>query len=390
MERFEESFNPFDLANGAADKTSPPPDFDGPVKNRRVTDPLCLLVGLGLWGVATWMGIWSIQEGSYNTFVKPSDYKGRICGFDTDANGDVLPPLLHPVDYLSNGKCVTECPTGGNLEPSRRSDLICKDDDDLLAITGCASGGAISNDLDALITCGGCMYAWGTTQKKYQCLPQSVSDVIEKVNDVAEGQGLEPLSKWTRFKLQSYITSFVNDLHTSTYIVAGSIGGSALLGLLGLVLYLIPRCIPVTVWGSAVLVPFALGGGGAFLWLLSSSYGDDQSGVHSDMKAIIMLILAITSWVFAGIAALSIFILRKNINLSIALTQAGTRAIREIKLCILFPVIQTAFFALFLGIMTLWLIYFSTTAVSIEETDNVFGSEITYKSQKYTMFGHYK
>lgn len=386
----ETGFSPFDLANGAAEKISPPPDFDGPVRNRRMTDPLCLLVLLGVWGVATWIGIWSLQEGNYDIFVHTADYKGRICGVDDNGNGDVLPPLLHAVDHLSNGICVDECPTQYSLEPTSRSDLFCKDDADLLAMEGCISGTEISNDPDTLITCGGCMYVMGVKKMKNQCVPGSVDEVINKVNEVAEGQGLEPLAEWTRFKGPTLITRIVNDLHTARYILIGAIVGSALAGLLVLMLHLFPKCIPFTVWVSAFLVPCVHGGGGTLLWFLSSTYEIDQTGIHSDFKALVMKILAITLWSFAGVFLLSVIFLRKRMALSISLTKAGTRAIREVKLCILFPVLQSLLYVSFLGTFTLWFIYLSTTGVFVEETETVFGNDITYTFKQFTTFDQYK
>jgi hypothetical protein len=390
MENPEENFSPFDLANGAAEKLSPPPDFDGPKRNRRITDPLCFLVIFCVWGVATWLGAWSLQKGNFNTFVHPADYKGRICGFDKDSNGDELPPLLHVADHCSNGVCVDECPTESNLEPTSRSELICKEEEDLLTMNACLSGGGISDDPDVLVTCGGCMYAMGTRKMKFECLPESVSEVIAKVNAAAEGQGADPYTDWERFKLQPYVTRFMKDLHTSFYVVLGSFGGSALLGLSFLLFFCIPKLIPYTVWASAVLVTATFGGGGAFLWFLSAAYDDDLSGVHSEIKVLAIKVLAIVSWIIAGMFLVSVIILREKINLTISLTKAGTRAIREVKLCVLFPLLQVIFYTIFVGIMTLFMVHFSTTGEFVEETENVYGNDVTYTIQKFTAFAHYK
>lgn len=386
----DEHFSSFDLANGAADKISPPPDFDGPVRSRRITDPLCFLVLLGTWGVTSWMGVWLVQKGNYNTFVLPTDYKGRVCGFDKDDNGNELGSLWHPVDSLSNGVCVEECPTQTNLAPSDKSEMICKDDEDLLAIDGCLSNADISDDPDVLLTCGGCMYSMGINQMKYKCIPENVGDVIDSMNSVAEGKGFEPLTGWGRFGLESYITTFMTDLHTSFYVVIGGVGGSALLGLLFLGLFLVPRCIPFIIWGSTALVPFAFGGGGAFLWLLSRTYNQDNSGVHSEFKTLLMKVLAIAFWSISGILLIIIILLRQKINLAIALTKAGTRAIREIKLCFLLPILQFFSYAILLGVMAVSAVYFATTGIFVEETENVFGKDVTFTTQKFTTFAHYK
>ncbi len=397
MENPEDIFNPFDLANGAADKLSPPPDFSGPVRRRRITDPLCLLILLSIWGVATWLGVWSLQNGNYNILIHPTDYKGRICGFDVDSSTGVeLPPLWHVVDHLSNGVCVDECPSESNLEPSTRSDLICKDDGDLLAMGGCLDSngtGSISSDPDTLIACGGCMYATGTNRVKHNCVIDSADAVaaIEKFNVIADANdGLEPLTEWVGSGLFPYILQFLKDSHTAFYVVVGSFSGSALIGLMFLVMFLFPKCIPFAVWTSAILVPAAFGGGGVFLWFLSSAYTNDESGTHSDSKAMVVKVLAIVAWSIAGIFLFSLIFLWKKIGLAISLTKAATRAMREVKLCILFPVIQTVFYAIFLGVMALWFIYLSTTGNFVEETESVLGNDVTYTQQNFAVFAHYK
>lgn len=386
----EEYFSPFDLANGAAGKLSPSPDFDGPVKRRRITDPLCLLLLLGLWGVATWIGVWSLQNGDYNIFLRPTDYKGRVCGVDTDDNGVVLPSFIHISDTLSNGVCVNECPTEMNLAPTSRSDLICKDESDLLSMNTCLSGSNISNDPDTLISCSGCMYAMGVNQIKNQCLPGSVSPVIASINDVLESKGLGPIDGFNRIKQQSYIIKLMDDLHTSILVVAGAIGGTTICSLMILILYLVPRCIAFVIWFTALLVPGVFGVGGFFLWLLADRYANDETSLYPRYHVLFITFSAFFFWSLGGISLISLIDLRKKINLTIDLTKAGSRAIREVKLSFLFPIVQVVFYGTFLATIGYWLINFSTTGVFVEQTETVFGSDIIYTVKKFTTFEHYK
>jgi len=391
MDNPEEFLSPFDIDNGAADKISPPPDFDGPVRKRRITDPLCFLVLAGMWGVATWLGVWTLQKGNYSLLVNPIDYKGRICGVDEGSNGVILPSKWHAVDQLSNGVCIDECPTEINLEPASRSDLICKDDVDLLLMAACLDGGAISDDPNVLVTCGGCMYSVGIKEMKHDCVPESVADVVNKFNVAAEALALDPLTDWTRFKLQSYITRFFKDMHTALSIVAGiGIGCTIFFSVLFLVLFMFPKCIPITVWVSAILVPLTLGGGGAFLFFLSSDYEEDQSGVHSEFKALAVKVLSFATWAIAGIFFIVLFILRQKINLAISITKAAVRAVREVRLCITFPFLQLVSFLFLFIAMVLYSALLATTGVMTTQTDAVFNNEVEFTAQEFTSFGHYR
>lgn len=203
-------------------------------------------------------------------------------------------------------------------------------------------------------------------------------------------QGLESLTEWTRFNLRSYLTRLFYDLHTGFYVLLGGLGGSALIGFLTLVLHLYPNYIAFTVWASAISVPLGFGGGGAFLWFLSSTYEEDQSGIHSEFGTFAPKILTYVMWSLAGIFLVSLVVLRQKITLSIALTKAGTRAIREIKMCVLFPILQFVLYTIFLGIMAVWFINFSTTGVFVEKTESVFGYDITYTVQKFSTVAQYK
>lgn len=47
---------------GMQDKLRVPPDFDGPVRDRKCTDIIFMLAIIGLWVVMTGVGISSVKE----------------------------------------------------------------------------------------------------------------------------------------------------------------------------------------------------------------------------------------------------------------------------------------------------------------------------------------
>ena len=392
MESLQDDLSPFDLAMGAANKLDPPADFDGPVKQRRVTDPLCLIFLLANWGITSLIGVWSLQNG--DTLIHPVDYKGRICGVDKRSNGQLLPSYWYPVDALSSGVCVDECPIASMFEPTSKSQLICKDVEDLLTMDGCALSGAIvATDLSVLVTCGGCMFQTESKQLNDYCNPVSVSSLINKVNEIAVGQGKEALEGWKNFEYASYIQRLVRDLRTSFPIIAGAgFGGAVFFGFIFLLMARYPACIAPITWTSAALLPAVLGGAGTFLFFLADVYKLDQSGMHSNFRATSVLILAYIAWSFAGIMLFSVVILRKKISRAISITKAATRAISEVTFVPLFPIVQTIVYAVMIGCIAFWFLMLAASRSSAEEevaTATVYGYELSYYSQTYTVIAHY-
>jgi len=390
METPEDSLSPFDLAMGAANKVDPNPDFDGPVRNRRFTDPFCLIFLLVTWGITSWIGVWSIQNGKYDTLSHPVDYKGRVCGVDKGLNGQVLPSFWHPVDALSNGVCVDDCPTSSNFAPNSRSELFCKDDEDLLTMQGCTQSGTVLIDLSLLVTCGGCTFQTESKSLNGYCNPLSASSIIDKVNEAAVNQGMEALDEWKNFKYASYIQRLMRDLIISFPIIGGAgVGGAAFLGLLFLLMARCPSCIAPLTWISAVLAPAALGGGGTFLFFLADAYALDQSGMHSSFKATFVLILAYAIWSLAGVVLFSIVIMRKEICNAISIAKAASRAIREITFVPLFAIGLTVAYALMIGVLTFWFLMLAASRSSTETVTTVFGFELTYTAQEHPILAHY-
>ena len=387
---FHETFNPFDLANGAANKLDPPAGFDGPVRTRRVTDPLCLIILLATWGVTIWIGVWSIQNGDIDVLVHPADYKGRLCGVDKDSSGQVLPAFWHPVDTVSNGICVDECPSQSNLEPASIDDLVCKENDDLLAIVGCSSDETVSNDPSVLVTCGGCMYEIGSHSLNGHCTPMSITPIISKVNGEAEAQGLDTSETFQNFENRFYIKTLMRDLRTSFPIVSGmGFGGSIFLGLICLVLFRFSCCIAPLIWISAGLVPLVLGGAGTLLFFLANDYELDQTGLHSNFKVLVVKVLAYGTWALSGIMLFVVVIMKTQIRHAISISKAASFAIKEVTFVFTVAIAQTFAFTLLVGSLAFWMLMLASSKTFTMESSNMFGYEISHISQSYSVLANY-
>lgn len=80
---------------GMNEKLRAPPDFDGPIKDRKCTDiPFTLLI-IALWVAMTVVGITSIQEVNFrfvNKLLASTNLSSRVCVYP------VLPGLCKPLE----------------------------------------------------------------------------------------------------------------------------------------------------------------------------------------------------------------------------------------------------------------------------------------------------
>ncbi|CAM9466342.1 unnamed protein product [Ectocarpus sp. 8 AP-2014] len=85
------------------DKLTAPPEFDGPVRDRKCTDIIFTLAIVIMWVTMTAVGISSVQQGDVRELLAPTDYEGmgiggflnssRLCfTHQRPLNGDAVPP----------------------------------------------------------------------------------------------------------------------------------------------------------------------------------------------------------------------------------------------------------------------------------------------------------
>lgn len=384
------ALSPFDLVNGAANKLDPPAGFDGPVRTRRITDPLCLLILFSMWGITTWIGVWSIENGNIDALIHPADYKGRLCGIDEDSNGTTLPSHWHPVDIASNGVCLEECPPESILEPTSINDLICKEDDDILQIEGCAKDGTLSNDPSVLVTCGGCMYQIGSSALNFHCTPVFITPLVSKVNGEAKLQGLDTTDAFQNFDYASYTQRLIRDLRSSYPVVFGiGCGGTILIGALFLLLIRYSSLIGPLIWTSAGVGPLVLGGAGTLLFFLSNDYSLDDTGLHSNFGALFTKIVAYTLWALTGITLCSLVIMKEKISQAISVSKAVSRAVNEMPLVFVVAISQTIAFILLIGSLSYWMLLLAAPKTFDAETSTIFGNEVSHISQAHPVLVYY-
>ena len=387
MFKASKNLTQFDMDMGGAEKLSPPAGFKGPPEKsqRRITDLLCLITFLGTWGFATYIGIWSLQDGNFDTLVHNPDYRGRLCGIDLDSYGNPLPSKLHTVDLLSNGICVYECPSKSVLNPVSSSELMCKEIIDLEQMPQCLRNGTLSEDPEILLTCGGCFYQMETIEIKGRCEPKTFEPVMSQLNKVAENLGFEPLPlNWMSKNTNSYLKRLLTDLYESRFIIAfAGFGGSILLSIFALSVLRHQLTLKIAVWISALFFPITLASIGVVMHFILRSYRTHPTKLHSDTKIIILQIFTYLIWIFSGLIMCTVIYMRNRINLAISITKVAVRAISDVKHSILFPFIQFGCYAIFLFVWGLWLLLAISTGKKMNHQETVFGSTIEYTMYKY-------
>ena len=387
MFKASKNLTQFDVDMGGAEKLSPPAGFKGPPEKsqRRITDLLCLISFLGTWGLATYIGIWALQDGNFDTLVHNPDYRGRLCGIDSDPYGNPLPSKLHTVDLLSNGICVYECPSHSVLNPTSSSELMCKDTIDLEQMPQCLRNGTLSEDPEILLTCGGCFYQLETIEIKDKCVPKSLEPAMIQLNKVAQNLGFEPVPLgWMTKNTNSYLRRLLTDLYESRYIIAfAGFGGAIFLSIFALSFLRHQITLKITVWISALFFPISMAGFGVVMHFMLRSYRSHPAKLHSETKIAILQTLTYIIWIFSGLTICTVIYLRNKINLAISITKVAVRAISDVKHSILFPFIQFGCYALFLFVWGLWLLLTISTGTKIQYQETVFGSTIEYTTYKY-------
>jgi len=382
----------FDKEMGANEPLyAPSPDFDGPVPKteRRITDPLSALLLLAAWGYFLWVGVWSVRNGNPDEVFYPQDYRGRICGVDQDVNGKRLPSLWHPTDILGNGRCVDECPSVNVFNPVDASELMCKDEVDLLGMAACLNNdGEVSDDTNTLIFCGGCMFELGTVQSKSNfCQPRSNDDVLHQINVAAAKAGAsELMTEYQLYQNMPALWRFVQGAISYKQLLLGlGLGGAAFLGMVSLFLLQLPRTIAGTIWTSIFLLPICMAYGGYLFYTIAQDYSSgDYPGVQSDMNPAGIKTLACMIWIASGMIIVAVARLRRRIEHIIAIAKVAAISTRSIPETFISPIVQLVGYFIFLLFLCSFLVYLASTGTIVDDTAEGFGNEIAFASYQYS------
>jgi len=363
-----------------------PDSFNGPLRERKVTDPLFALLLFLTWLAAGGIGYWALENGDPFTLILPFDYKGRYCGMDVDSNGVILPSFYYPVDVLGNGVCVNKCPEQNLFKPNFRSELHCKDDEHLLEMIGCSWNEEIVNDVNQLVVCGGCMFQVDSIQAMNFCVPRSVIELLQQVDVIANATGFDPIQKLDIPEIIPFMERFAQDIWNSITVVLGfGIGVAMAFGLIFLVLLRIPALAELIIWGAAISTPVLLFFGGYYCRQLGKDMQENPPDLkYGDTYVKVVEYLVYVLYIGAAIIACLLLFLRRRIQLAISLNKAAAKAVIAFPLTVVYPIFQLGGYLILIVPWFIIMIFLSGTGEAIEKTQEIFSHNITYTSYDYT------
>ena len=360
-----------------------PVDFGGPVKRRGFTDVFFLVLLLSTWAITSWIGVDSIRNVDFDTVRNPIDNNGRICGVDKDSEGNTLGGYWYPVDSQNNGICVDECPSEDSFSPTSRTDLICKDNQDILNMEGCNSNGILlDTNVNVMVTCGACMFKTKAIKFNRYCNPVSISPLMDTFNEAVIGSANEEIAQWRNFVFAFFIDKVVKDLIVAAKVVGGvGFGGSFVLGLVFVFFFMCPCAIGPLVWMSNLLSATVFSGIGALFLFLADEYEKDEGGKYTKTEALFVLVLAYASWIVGGRILLSTLCMRKEIGNFIGLAKVASVAIKDATFSPFLAIASSISYLIVICAFTLWLVAIAVSKESKEEAGSAFGFEMTYTKE---------
>jgi hypothetical protein len=300
------------------DKLVASADFDGPTRDRRCTDVLCLGLLFIMWGVMTGIGVYAVQEGDFRLVLYPLDYDGNVCGTDFGSTDMTDYPNLYYINSFTGGVCVSECPTVSdklaseldtNLTESPAIDLrtfvtyggVWQTDGALLEedflqvgnysgsedVLFCSEDSCFpdSDDVSASWSSSGvrkgfgyAYYAGDTFELLWRCYytTQAERQIEEAVSDGSGGLAVvdDLTAAWNKI---------FADMYTARrYVFGFGFGLSTAISFVYIFLMRIPMLLDLMIWGSLLVTILLFFIGGYYSWKLAVDWDDADPQVVGD------------------------------------------------------------------------------------------------------------
>ena len=420
----------------AHEKLRAPPDWSGPVEKRSCTDLLCLLLIVASWAAMTAIGVYAIDKGDYRLVLYPLDYDGNVCGVNYGDRDMTEYPYLFYTNFVS-GVCVKECPS---LQGQTQDNLT--DVNTLITYTGVWQsewGPEVSADfvqmadysytleesssgslLDSITTVdvnnfqcttdlcfptdsvkqswvstgisegyGFAYYLTDTYPLLGRCfLTSEARSRLAELTGTASNQEESIATESSDLQSASdFISNLYGDLWTSKYyILMFGFGLSLVVSLTYMFLLRIPCLLSLLVWLSILALIGVFGIGGYYALTLVDEWEAADPPVVRDDQITVTKYGSYACFVIAGLMFLLACCLRKQIQLAVQCVKQAGKAINNMLLILLLPVIQGVCFLLF---VIAWAIYGSYLAslgeITITQMEVPFSNyEIPVRTYEYS------
>lgn len=378
------------MGKEGTEKLQAPPDFSGPVENRKCTDILCTLLLVLTWAAMTGLGLFAVSNGDYRVIVYPMDYDGNICGTDYGAIDMKEYPYLYYVNSYSGGVCVKQCPsienltdvytavTYGGLYQVNGSATLPPDAIQVADYSSSPDAQYCTEGVGGMNTCypfgdarlswtapgfnqgwGYAYYALDTTQVLWRCIP--TLDAIDRLKEetswstaVQNATNKTGEADWLAIADEggTFWSNLFADLWTAKEWIFGfGFGVSLLVGFVYAFFLRIPGVLPFMVWGSLLLTIGIFFGVG----YSSYNYADTKEAESIDLVVLsseqtvqALRIAAYALWAIGALCLVLLCVLRKQIVLAMGCVKEASRSISAMPIIILFPVLQAGGFIAFM------------------------------------------
>jgi Plasma-membrane choline transporter len=365
------------------DKLVAPPDFDGPTKNRHCTDVLCFLLLVVSWVAMTAVGYYAVMNGDLRLVLNPLDYDGNVCGTDFAANMTDYPKLLY-VNHQTGGVCVKECPNLENVTADNLTDvrtLITYDGifqldgaelpkdaiqvgnySNANASLSCTSNTCFPNDSVELSWVspgirkgfGYAYYATSTFELLSRCYTTKAAErrLAELVEPeaITTGNGTIPTTAVDKNVVQDtfdFTTRLFADVYLARkYVFGFGFGLSMGVSIVYLFLMRLPGLLTAVVWASILSTITICLGGGYYAWTKAAEWRETDYVGNRGAN----LTTAFSVFLFALGAILIILTctLRRSIMVAITCCQEAGKAVNQMVIILLVPVLQSIGLLVFL------------------------------------------
>lgn len=341
-------------------------------KRRGCTDCFCILLIVIIWVGLTILGFIatgvitndSIPAGNPNRLLYATDYNGHICGTGNQADNPYAYYMLDGITVV----CIDKCPT--SLD---KSTFYCKSEYQSIADASPILGLGLTSYY-------ACMFSITTEETLNRCIPNlSSSDKTTLSTDY--DIDIPDISSTTG---SGWFNTFIADVYNNLGLIFGfGIGIATALSFIFLYGLRIPGLLTVVIWTLILSVLVLCLVGSFLLWDLGETYSTD--GIHSYYES---LTCQIFGYIGMGVSFLYfclVLILCSRINLAIAIVKEASKAMADMPLIILIPIIQVVGVVCFLIVWTIYVIYLAASGDIVEKTaEYSSGVSYTYKTLEYS------
>lgn len=350
-------------------------------KKRHTTDFILTIMLIAMWVAMTGIGLVvtglikddNLDAGKPELLINSMDYDGRICGVDTGVEDK--PNAYYMLD--TSVVCVKECPSAAVY-----GSFICKDNFDPPSTELVGYQNVYSRN---------CMFHITTTSVVNRCIPSG--DLAKEAEDAntyatilatnANDNDLNAALTATPLTIpgvnsgDNWFSNMLSDIYDNRAVVFGvGLGLANVVAFLYLYILRIPGVLFFAIWGILLTIQLVLVVGAGLVYMKYQSWEAD--GVHSDSEVMLIQIASYVLIAFAVAYALLMLVMRKRVQLALAVIKEAARSLAAMPALIIMPLVQSLGLIVFLVPWVIYCVYLASSGdMKTTETTYTWGGADT-------------